>query len=312
MPPAQVRRGRGLPEVIVVLVLVLLATLILITALPRQRENGRLATCQFNLMQIGRALVLYQQATDRLPGVPRLDSGSPAERPGPLRALLGELDLPDFLEIGRTRQLKHAGGTVSERPVPGFVCPSDPLALASGFAAPVSYRATTGDQVNGGNGGFAPGRLMRIEEIENADGASHTAAFAERLVGDGQNHLDPRNYMLTPAPVPAAGCGSSGSAWRGDAGSSWTTADWTSTLYNHTLAPDSLTSCIADDGRTSHMGASSGHSQRVHVLLFDGSVRGYTPRVDLKIWRGLANTDDAGSLPPHRPQAGRTTGAAGP
>lgn len=308
MQPGPIRPGRGLLEVVIVLVIVFLAALLLITALPRQREKGRLAACQFNLMQIGRAIVLYHQTTDRLPRVPALGPGVAVDRPGPLHALLGELNLPDFTEIGRTKKLRHAGGAVVERPIPGFVCPSDPLALAPGFPAPVSYRATTGDQVDGRDGAFAPGGTAQLEDIENADGLAHTAAFSERLVGDQRNHPDPRNYMIRPGPVPSAPCHAEASGWRGDAGSSWLTANWTSTLYNHTLTPNSPTSCVADDGRTAHMGASSGHVGQVQVLLFDGSVRGFTPRVDPKIWRGLANFHDA----PPGPKTNRPTGAAKP
>jgi hypothetical protein len=47
-------------------------------------------------------------------------------------------------------------------------------------------------------------------------------------------------------------------------------------------------SCIADDGRSAFMGASSGHVGGVNLLILDGSVRTVPSRIDPKIWREWA------------------------
>jgi hypothetical protein len=173
--------------------------------------------------------------------------------------------------------------------VPGFVCPSDPKATSALFPASISYRATTGAAPDGRDGAFAPGRQVPLPAIEAADGLAYTAAFAERLVGSGRNEPGLGNYTLVRGPVTDQGClPPQPSAWRGDAGSNWVASDWKSTLYNHLRPPGASPSCLADDARTASMNASSGHVDGVNVLIFDGSVRTMTPRIDLNIWRAWA------------------------
>jgi hypothetical protein len=263
-------------------------------ALPRGRETARLAACEKNLMQIGIALAVYDQAVGHLPLVPALGGGGTDRRDGPLVTLLEGLGLVDFAELTDAKHPppKQPGLLPSERPIPGFVCPSDLNAQGDRFPAPISYRATTGDTPDGQGGAFAPGRRVALAEIEAGDGLSFTAAFAERLVGDHQTGTpSTANYALVPGPLGGDACPPAAPpAWRGDAGSSWIAADWRSTLYNHALLPNATPSCLAEDGRAAFLGGSSGHVNRVHVLACDGGVRGFTPRVDPKIWRGWATT----------------------
>jgi prepilin-type processing-associated H-X9-DG protein len=212
---------------------------------------------------------------------------------GPLRTLLESLQLPDLTELHDLNSpLKPQPGRVPvEMPVPGFVCASDPNATAGIFSAPISYRATTGDSPSGDDGVFAPGRLRRLRDVEAADGLSYTAAFSERLAGDNQpNAAAPGNYRVVPGPLSGTGCPGDGglSGWRGDAGSSWAWADYRFTLYNHALLPDARPSCVASDGKSAFMGASSGHDRGVNLLLLDGSVTVVRPSIDPKVWREFA------------------------
>ena len=171
--------------------------------LPRRRETARMASCQRNLMQIGVALGLYDQSQGFLPYVPELGSAEAAHAASPLKALLVELGLADFRELTDTtsRPPKRADLTQEERRVPGFICASDPNAIAGAFPAPVSYRATTGDAADGRNGAFAPGRHLSIAQIEAADGSSYTAGFSERLVGDNRPE-HPARLQLRPRARP--------------------------------------------------------------------------------------------------------------
>jgi prepilin-type processing-associated H-X9-DG protein len=275
-------RGLSLPEVVVVLAILMLLAMAVMIALPRMRENARMVGCQRSLMQIGMALALYNKSEKALPTVPPLKDVGPAAQ-GPLRALLETLALPDFHGLGdATRPPERRKSDVpGERPVPGFTCGSDPEASAGRFPAPTSYRACAGNDVAGTNGGFAPGQKRSLAEIEAGDGRSYTAAFSERLLGSGRDG-DPRpsNYRQTP-----------GTTWKGDAGRSWTEASWRSTLYNHVLTPNSGPSSITEDGTTAEMGASSGHVRGVNVLMFDGSVRTFTPNVNAEVWKVLATPD---------------------
>ncbi len=300
------RRGLSAVEVIVVLAIMGIIALCVFMILPRRRETARMVSCQRNLMQIGTALGLYDQSQGFLPCVPELGSREPARADSPLQALRLELDVPDFSALTDTtsRSLRRADLPQGQRRVPGFICASDPSAIAGVFPAPVSYRATTGDDAYGHHGAFAPGRHLSITQIEAGDGSSYTAGFAERLVGDNRSEHPARsNYARAPGPLPASGCPlAAPSAWRGDAGASWLASDWQSTLYNHALTPNAEPSCIADDRRSAFMGASSGHGSGVNVLFFDLSVRTFTPSVEPKIWREWANVPEAPRDPAPSPQ----------
>jgi type II secretory pathway pseudopilin PulG len=305
------RRGLSAVEVIVVLAIMAMFALLLVMILPRRRETARMVSCQRNLMQIGVALALYDQGQKTLPCVPPLGDKPAAPGSGPLVALLEELGLPDLTELtdAGSRPPKRRNLAPEERRIPGFICASDPHAIGAIFPAPVSYRATTGDAPDGRNGAFAPGRHIDIALIEATDGSSYTAAFSERLVGDNRpEHPAPYNYASVPGPLIDAGCPQAApTAWRGDAGSSWAISNWQSTLYNHALTPNAAPSCITSDQHAAFMGASSGHVDGVNVLVFDGSVRVFTPRVDPKVWREWATVPqvprEPSEGPPHQPNA---------
>jgi hypothetical protein len=285
------RLGRGPVEVIVVAGILGFAAILVMMALPRGRETARMAACQNNLRQVGLGLQMYYQATGHLPTVPTLD-GSPGD--GPIRAMLDALVIPDLLDLrDPSNPPRPSQPPPKGMRVPGLACPSDPNAMAGGGAPVVSYRANTGDDPAGLGGPFQPGRTMTNARIEAADGLAYTAAFAERLVGDGLDLQPARwDYAKVPGLVSAAGCPDSPrDFWRGDAGFDLAEASWRSTLYNHALAPNADRSCIADDGQAALMGASSGHVNRVNVLLMDGSLRGVTPSIDPKVWRGLGTIE---------------------
>src|SRR2546426_169739 len=97
----------------------------------------------------------------------------------------GRPDLPDryapprrglsAVEDARRSPPKQPNLIQEPRRVTGFVCASDPNAIAGIFPAPVSYRATTGDVPDGRNGAFAPCRRISIAQVEASDGSSYTA-----------------------------------------------------------------------------------------------------------------------------------------
>lgn len=294
MGGARERGGRGPVEVIVVVVLLLVAAMVVMMALPRRREVARGAACRANLMRIGRGVALYDQATGHLPAVPTL--GATVADPSPLERVLREFRQGDFEGFRDPSRPPKPGAGPTVGPIPGLVCPSDPdHGVAFGrFRAPTSYRANTGSTPGGGDGPFAPGRALSIAQVEAADGAAYTAAFAERRLGSGTSGVAaPENYAVVPGPVSGPCPDSSGDAWRGDAGADWSVPGWASTLYNHALPPGGTPSCVAEDGATARMGASSGHVEAVHVLMLDGSVRGFTTTTDPGVWRKFGAFDDS-------------------
>jgi type II secretory pathway pseudopilin PulG len=299
MRARQCQGGYTAIDVLVVVFLVGLLALVLLMAMPRGREAARLSACQRSLAQIGMALALYDQAQRCFPtiGAPvPVDEPTDQAPPGPLKMMLEAFGLPDFLGLSAASPPpKPAGPVPAEVPVPGFVCASDPRATASPFRAPISYRATTGGDYLGRDGVFAPGRRIGLREVEATDGASYTAAYAERLVGDGlDNQLADWDYAVTDIPLPPEGfqlwmLKTRRARWFGNAGSSWVPADYRSTLYNHALPPNAPMSCLAADGRTAFMGASSGHVRGVSVLMVDGSVKIVLPTVARSVWTEFAS-----------------------
>lgn len=277
-------------EVIVVVAILAMFLLFLLMMLPRRRESARRLTCQLNLMQIGAALVLYDQEESHLPVVPQLGADARQRGSSPLKVLLETLALSDFTQLTATKtpHQKSAGVRVQEQPVRGFICPSDSNAKGGWFRAPISYRANSGSTPDGRDGVFSPGRSLRLAQIEAADGLGFTAAFSERLVGNNRPESRLENYALVPGPLGAEGCPAGLSAWHGDSGASWFVADWRSTLYNHALPPNARPSCLSQGATSAYIGASSGHPGGANVLLFDGSVRFYSSGVEPKIWRELA------------------------
>jgi hypothetical protein len=295
------RKGITRGDVVVLLVLIGGTVLLILMGLSRAREQARLAGCTRNLSQVGFALALYDQINGHLPeiGTP-LPPGQKAAggTPGPLKMLLESLDLPDLTELRdpKTRPKGRRGQVSGEMPVPGFICAADPNALAGRLAAPVSYRAATGDGPRGENGPFAPGRSWSLAAIEARDGLSYTAAFSERLVGSGADGPESLpSYRVVSPPLSDAGCPAPPGAgdWKNDAGSSWIASDYRSALYNHALPPDGHPSCIAADGRSALMGASSGHVRGVNLLRLDGSVSLTLPSIAPRIWRELAGVLEA-------------------
>jgi Protein of unknown function (DUF1559) len=288
------RRGVTRGDVVVLLLLIGGTSMLLLMGLTRARESARLSGCGRNLAQIGFALALYDQMQGHLPevGTPISPEATTAGGPpGPLRSLLESLDLPDLtgLQDAKTPPTSRPGHVPGEIPIRGFFCASDPNALSGRLPAPVSYRAATGDGHRGDNGAFAPGRSWSLAAVEARDGLGYTAAFSERLVG-GETPGILTSYRTAPSPLPDAGCPAAvpESPPRNDAGSSWIASDYRSTLYNHALPPNGRPSCIAEDGRSAFMGASSGHVRGVNLLRLDGSVTLTLPTISPRVWRGFA------------------------
>ncbi|RUL87356.1 DUF1559 family PulG-like putative transporter [Tautonia sociabilis] len=296
-PSGSDRTGVGPAEVLVIILVIGVLILLLMMGLTRSREAARSVTCTRNLHQIGLALGLYEQATRRLPAVPLLDGTEPP-RSGPIAEMLQQLGVTDLTALAPDSPPPPPSGEPPlEGYLPGVVCPSDRMATARVFPAPVSYRANAGIGPDGRLGPFSPGERVTTQEVEAGHGASYTASFAERLVGSAGTAKERiRDYQVVPGPIPEAGCPDlPSSPLLTDAGRSWLELGWRSTLYSHALPPASASSCIAEDGRSAFMGASSGHVEGIRILLMDGSVRTYARSVAPAVWRALGSYRDEDS-----------------
>ncbi|MFO0960277.1 MAG: DUF1559 domain-containing protein [Isosphaeraceae bacterium] len=294
------RPGLSRAEVLMIVAIIGVVGMLLLLAMPAQRENARMLHCRNNLGQVGLAMLAYGNAFDG--ALPPVAAPLPSE-PSPIASWLRALGEPDFSRLATNRppRLSEDGPAAVPVRIPGLLCPGDPRATESVFDAPTSYRFNAGDSPGGLNGPFAPGVARTLREIELADGLGYTSAMSERLLGDGRADASPWNYRRLPAPIASESCPDDGD-WKGDAGSSWATNGWVSGLYNHALAPNALRSCVGSDDRSALMGASSGHPEnRVHVLLLDGGVRSYATTVNPQIWKALGTVGPRPGGPAEEP-----------
>lgn len=276
-------RGVTLVEVLIVGAIGALAVMVLLMAIPQSRETARLASCNNNLAQIGRALAQFDGANGHLPPLPKAGEAGPS----PLALLAQQFGFAYF-EGDPKAKASPMGGPATARRLRGFLCAADPnVTRPNSFAAPASYRANAGPGTDGQGGTFAFGKIISNADAESDAGKDYTAGFAERLLGGGETGKSLANdYQLVKGPIGSQSCPEGPSdSWNGDAGSNWIPADWVSTLYNHAMPPNGSPSCVANDGKTARMGASSGHQNRVNVLTLGGGVRGFTKGVDREIWR---------------------------
>jgi prepilin-type processing-associated H-X9-DG protein len=200
-------------------------------------------------------------------------------------------------------------------PVALFLCPSD---TRDSLVADISVKtsgAPTNYHVNQGSGilwsvwpATAPNdtqpkpngvmiRNYRICPKDVTDGLSHTAAFAERNLGDGSNSISTvESDSYTPGTFPNNAdealqqCNAMDSAdlskqGMSDVGMPWIRAYHSTTMYFHGSTPNGR-SCMFPPGRIMTT-ASSRHKGGVNLLMSDGSSRFVTDDVSVIVWRGL-------------------------
>jgi prepilin-type processing-associated H-X9-DG protein len=194
--------------------------------------------------------------------------------------------------------------------LPEFLCPSDVGAVrASGFG-PTNYAACAGTGREGGSPFNADGLFFvnsRIRAGQVSDGLSKTAAFAESLLGDGEENLTDAararpesDYAFGfTAPLTEQAC-QSAARWNVTnlRGFSWANGEYRCALYNHHMTPNTeMFDCIANRliGDTSQRysvygwrAARSRHANGVQAVMADGSARFVNHEVALEVWRAAA------------------------
>jgi hypothetical protein len=278
---------------VIIAAILAVAVLCVMLMLPRRREASRELSCLSNLAGIGRAVAQYEQTIGRLPTMPT-DLARPPRDSGPLAATARVAGTSEFGRLtvatakGEAKRDDWSGGRV-----PGWICPADRAAVEGPFAVPVSYRAVTGDTIDGTGGPFGVGQSSSLAAIESGDGLAFTALFTERRVGPGQDGVPgPTSWFLADRLVETDENAPRDGDWRGDAGSNATVADWVSTLINFAATPDSAPIRVAQDHLSAVVPASSAHGSGVHVLMGAGSARVVTNRVEPAVWRAMARRGD--------------------
>ena len=314
--------GFTVVELLVAISIIGVLVALLLPAVQSARESARRATCINHLHQIGVADAAFlsgggnrrQEAPDGYPVnwgahvhmLPFLDQG----------VLYNQLDLSDHPIFSSANQIPSNGPNqaLMHTRIPVYLCPNESIEEAR-----VNYRLslgtspggfTTNSDTPGVGPGQPPGRpgywvVRRDGDTRKlVDGASQTAAFAEKLAGDhdptvrtawrdgleaffpsGTLMILPNQFVdLCSQPLPVNGANYS------YGGNTWLIPDEWQTLYNHVLTPNSRIPDCSDGGHGPKT-ARSLHPGGVNVLFADGSVHFIANEIDMDIWRALGSID---------------------
>lgn len=207
--------------------------------------------------------------------------------------------------------------TVFQTRIELFLCPSD---SAPDDGAGNNYRGNTGvghhyrptiEHPDSGNGLLPESGLTSLARVP--DGASHTAAYSERLRGSRRpgRPMAHRDSFILGFPVRTAddlllGCRIAAmrfspadhNAFYVFAGRWWFWKGRERTLYSHTQAPNGPVPDCTYAGLTTTAGmitARSAHPGGVNLLMADGSLRFVSDGIEQHVWRAFG-TRNGGEL----------------
>ena len=321
-PASSQPTGFTVVELLVSISIIGLLIALLMPAVQSAREAARQATCKNHLHQIGVANESFLSGggdqSQMSPQGYLFDWGKHVE----LLPFLDQASLFNQLDLSSQPSVVGGNQVPSNAPnqalmgtiIPVYLCPNESIG-----AARVNYRVSMGtspgrfsttmstpgagpDQPPGYAGFF----VVRVEKDRRKllDGASQTAAFAEKLAGDhdpavrtayrdgleafvpiGTLMVFPNQFVdLCSAPLPVNGANYS------YGGNTWLISDESQTLYNHVLTPNSRIPDCGDGGHGPKT-ARSLHPGGAHVLFADGSVHFIANEIDMGIWRALGSID---------------------
>jgi prepilin-type N-terminal cleavage/methylation domain-containing protein/prepilin-type processing-associated H-X9-DG protein len=317
------QRGFTLVELLVVIAIIGILIAMLLPAVQAAREAARRSQCMNNLRQMGLAMINYESSYKVYPPS---DVVVPDPATGLLTRSLGlsvHARLLPFVEEESLKTLVNfsasynnaSNDTARMTRVAMFVCPSDGGENASSIpapGAPTSYHANQGSGVvwsitvdpSDPNFALGPpnGVLIRNGGVKVAhvtDGTSKTAAFAERIVGDGSNgtvseesdtfapgtqHPGVDKAYLDCLAVDIKDLARQGNS---DIGFPWIRSYHSTTIYYHNNTPNGR-SCMFPPGQIMTT-ASSRHTGGVNVMLCDGSARFVDNEVSRLVWQAYGS-----------------------
>jgi prepilin-type N-terminal cleavage/methylation domain-containing protein/prepilin-type processing-associated H-X9-DG protein len=308
----ETRIGFTLVELLVCIAIIGILVALLLPAIQAAREASRRASCINNLKQIGLALHSYEASHkhfppgrgDPLPGVfsafayllPYMEEQS----------LMGRVALdqpPTTYNIGSTIYDGTINEPAARTRLPVLICPSDSAngKITESIFGTSNYAANAGSgtvdmgNLKGADGVFFTGSHVAFKDI--VDGASHTAAFGERVLGTGgvtsmAVSADPSHYMLelTAGSDPTtANCNSAAGDTFTERGAKWILGNYGNTLYDHYYGPNARDlDCMNIQQQKALLAARSSHPGGVNGLRCDGSAEFTANVVDLPLWRATA------------------------
>ena len=316
----QTRRGFTLVELLVVIAIIGILIGLLLPAVQMARESSRRTSCANNLKQLGLALHGFADTHGHFPA----GRGGPAPLVFSPQAYLlpyveqnglhSQLDLtssPTDLVIAGVSYSGATNREAASQTLSLLTCPSDPTE----GRVPGSTFGGTNYVGNAGSGALNQGSLADADGVffltsavsfgKLIDGSSHTAAFSERQLGNGESITDkpvdgslfilelPNDKQVGPTDCETTAIGN----WYGQRSAKWILGNYGNTLYNHYYTPNvKLWDCMNLPQQKAQMTARSYHPGGVNLLCCDGSERFVANAIDAVLWRALA-TRDGGDIP---------------
>ncbi len=295
---SQRRRGFTLIELLVVIAIIAILIALLLPAVQQAREAARRTQCRNNLHQLGLALHNYHDVMDCFP----FGQGGSGGKYSAISMLLPYFDQgPLYNQIDFNIDAMAAGNqTARQVEIPMLKCPSDFANQQPQTGGALSYCGNKGSDIvftSSNNGLFYRDSVIRFRDL--TDGTSTTAAFAERLLGDGNNggvSPDSDTFRSTMNPstqdeaiqlCDAIDITNLANQFPTHMGAPWIHGQHT---YQHVNTPNSR-SCgfqVPPVGKAT-MSCSSRHEGGVHILLCDGGARFVSENIDLQTWRAVGS-----------------------
>jgi prepilin-type N-terminal cleavage/methylation domain-containing protein len=300
------RTAFTLVELLVVIAIIGILVALLLPAVQAARESARRMQCGNNLKQMGLALHNYHDTYKSIPIADVNGTSTPVSAHARLLPYLEQSPLYALVDFNVP--YNHANNTAARNTVvPAFICPSDPSRLPSAIGGRNNYYWNAGNGVvmySSGAAGQPPSngviwhnQAFRFSDI--VDGLSGTAAFAEKMTGDGSNGVSsPRTDTFQPGTYPnsadeamqqcnAVDVTDLSKQGYSNVGGPWLQQYHSTNQYNHVLPPNGR-SCMYPPGRIATT-ANSQHPGGLQITLCDGSVRFVSATVDLITWRSLGS-----------------------
>ncbi|HVT26908.1 MAG TPA: DUF1559 domain-containing protein [Lacipirellulaceae bacterium] len=342
------RRGFTLVELLVVIAIIGILVALLLPAIQAAREAARRTQCTNNLHQLALAALNYESARKKFPlgrQKGKYADGSTISQWGHLALLLPYVeaaqtyDLIDFNDPNLTAD----NTSVKLQKLDFLLCPSDSEDRMNNDTCSDSGKWLNAGRTNyHGNGGSdtgqsyvvaggAGGSAVDYREKNNGmfltnvavslkqvtDGASHTALYSERLLGDGDRNVVeiPGDWLTitgngqTAAQVYQKCVGITtpylytGSVQYCCSGRNWVHGDYGTSRYTHIMPPNSRSCSQNNHGSTltangpnedgAASTASSRHSGGVNLAMADGSTHFVADNIDVLVWQAIGSRNGA-------------------